>query len=147
MHRHQHPQSGHAPEFRLSLMAFASVRLVAHIWVCWRSIDRPFLVTRAVAVWTMVMHFTQGLYSSVAERQSCKLKVLGSIPSEGCYVNVMAASVRNSSGSPTEGFRSWLLPRMIIDIGWRVTAINCQPCNPSPYSLFALPSCACGWDA
>ena len=64
-------------------MAFASVRLVAHIWVCWQSIDRPFLVTRAVAVWTMVMHFTQGLYSSVAERQSCKLKVLGSIPSGG----------------------------------------------------------------
>ena len=25
----------------------------------------------------------QGLYSSVAERQSCKLKVLGSIPSGG----------------------------------------------------------------
>ena len=29
-----------------------------------------------------------GLYSSVAERQSCKLKVLGSIPSEGCYAHV-----------------------------------------------------------
>ena len=26
----------------------------------------------------------QGLYSSVAERQSCQLKVLGSIPSGGC---------------------------------------------------------------
>jgi hypothetical protein len=25
------------------------------------------------------------LYSSVVERQSCKLKVLGSIPSGGCY--------------------------------------------------------------
>ena len=29
------------------------------------------------------MQFCQGLYSSVAERQSCKLKVLGSIPSGG----------------------------------------------------------------
>ena len=28
-------------------------------------------------------HFSMSLYSSVAERQSCKLKVLGSIPSEG----------------------------------------------------------------
>ena len=28
--------------------------------------------------------FFKSLYSSVAERQSCKLKVLGSIPSEGC---------------------------------------------------------------
>ena len=26
-----------------------------------------------------------GLYSSVVERQSCKLKVLGSIPSEGSF--------------------------------------------------------------
>ena len=30
-----------------------------------------------------------GLYSSVAERQSCKLKVLGSIPSEGCLLCCM----------------------------------------------------------
>ena len=29
--------------------------------------------------------FIQSLYSSVAERQSCKLKVLGSIPSGGCF--------------------------------------------------------------
>ena len=30
----------------------------------------------------------QGLYSSVAERQSCKLKVLGSIPSGGFDVDL-----------------------------------------------------------
>ena len=33
------------------------------------------------------LHETRtGLYSSVAERQSCKLKVLGSIPSGGFYI-------------------------------------------------------------
>ena len=35
----------------------------------------------------------QGLYSSVAERQSCKLKVLGSIPSGGFDVDLGIASV------------------------------------------------------
>ena len=30
-------------------------------------------------------YFVVGLYSSVAERQSCKLKVLGSIPSGGSF--------------------------------------------------------------
>ena len=33
-----------------------------------------------------LQHGRRGLYSSVAERQSCKLKVLGSIPSEGCFL-------------------------------------------------------------
>jgi hypothetical protein len=31
-------------------------------------------------------YFVVGLYSSVAERQSCKLKVLGSIPSGGSFL-------------------------------------------------------------
>ena len=40
----------------------------------------------------------QGPYSSVAERQSCKLKVLGSVPSEGSLAGAM------------EGVRAPVLP-------------------------------------
>ena len=34
-------------------------------------------------LWCRLLCQAQGLYSSVVERQSCKLKVLGSIPSGG----------------------------------------------------------------
>ena len=36
---------------------------------------------------------THGLYSSVVERHSCKLKVLGSIPSGGCVVPALRCEV------------------------------------------------------
>ena len=45
-----------------------------------------------------------GLYSSVVERQSCKLKVLGSIPSEGSFgppfAVAQAGGPRTDAGSP-----------------------------------------------
>ena len=47
----------------------------------------------------------QGPYSSVAERQSCKLKVLGSIPSEGFYWHV--CNVQGVASHPL-GSPSWL---------------------------------------
>ena len=54
-----------------------------------RATRRPREAARIRARWevnlgVIVFHACRGLYSSVAERQSCKLKVLGSIPSEGC---------------------------------------------------------------
>ena len=45
------------------------------------------------ASWIGNCSFHNSLYSSVAERQSCKLKVLGSIPSGG-YNGVSAAKDR-----------------------------------------------------
>ena len=40
-------------------------------------------------------YFVVGLYSSVAERQSCKLKVLGSIPSGGSFLFYFDRSERH----------------------------------------------------
>jgi hypothetical protein len=39
-----------------------------------------------------------GLYSSVAERQSCKLKVLGSIPSGGFFAQLLVVCLSMASG-------------------------------------------------
>ena len=44
-----------------------------------------------------LLHRWQSLYSSVAERQSCKLKVLGSIPSEGLMACLQPAGCSLSS--------------------------------------------------
>ena len=46
--------------------------------------------------WPHTLHRTKSLYSSVAERQSCKLKVLGSIPSGGCMPSSCAHQASQS---------------------------------------------------
>ena len=49
-----------------------------------------------------------GLYSSVVERQSCKLKVLGSIPSEGSFVRDGMVGVGNISRGSLHEALAWI---------------------------------------
>jgi hypothetical protein len=46
-------------------------------------VNRQFMEQQKLHRHIFVLHRNRCLYSSVAERQSCKLKVLGSVPSGG----------------------------------------------------------------
>ena len=79
-----------------------------------------------------------GLYSSVAERQSCKLKVLGSIPSGGLFLRagVSALSLRREHG-----------PRICIYMFIYVSAGWAQRISSEQGSLIGRPinRQACGY--
>ena len=62
-----------------------------------------------------------GLYSSVAERQSCKLKVLGSIPSGGSPVRTCP---RHRVAAGMDEARELRAPNLLI---WSQTRSRCAP--------------------
>ena len=60
------------------------------------SLQTPISFRKSLNLCSMIWRMRNpSLYSSVAERQSCKLKLLGSIPSEGCWTSKAMAN-RNS---------------------------------------------------
>ena len=83
----------------------SSWALLRKLYLLFLSAPIAFAIRRGTAIlatwwlqWNLHSDFrNQRLYSSVVERQSCKLKVLGSIPSGGfsCYcINLRTSGVR-----------------------------------------------------
>ena len=77
------------------LMFLSELRFRAIVLMeCLNGIDRAsgiFGMRNAFVIMKSCNANNTGLYSSVAERQSCKLKVLGSIPSGGLFDSLAGA--------------------------------------------------------